>query len=258
MFTTAIALATALITGFALGAVCHSTKLRRLRTELTTTRRQAEHDPLTGLPNRAGMQHHHRKQVSTGHGHTMVLLDLDDFKTVNDTWGHQAGDAHLIAVAHRLTSACAAIGGIAGRLSGDEFLLLFPHTDLHVVEQATAILDHLGGLMTLTTDDLTFTAVPSASAGIALPIPGSAWADQLRRADIALYHAKTQPGRAILHTPGMCQPPSPAPHPATRLRDLKTALTDRAPGGQGATTARDGSSDGLPDPLSSHAAVAAN
>jgi len=211
MVTIALAAATTLITGFLLGAIRARPELRRIRAELAAARRLAEHDPLTGLPNRAGARRHLDLQVAAGTAQIAVLIDLDGFKAVNDTWGHQIGDAQLAAVADRLAAACSLIGALASRLGGDEFLLLLRPADLPtVLGQVTAILAGLGKPMTLRTRDaVTVILSPGASAGIALPETGSAWADLLRHADIALYRAKARPGRAVLYTCGMQQPALP-------------------------------------------------
>jgi diguanylate cyclase (GGDEF)-like protein len=226
------ATATVFIAGLFLGAVSARPKLRRVRTELAHTRRQAEHDPLTGLPNRAGAQRHRHLAAVAGRAQAAVLLDLDKFKAVNDTWGHQAGDALLVAIAGRLAQACIPVGAVAARLSGDEFLLLLPYTDPHaLLTLATTVLDRLREPVELSIDGSTTTTtiVPSASAGIALPEPGDSWADLLRRADIALYHAKAQPGQAVLHTFGMRQPSLPAAHHGPRRRDREPTASHRPP-----------------------------
>jgi diguanylate cyclase (GGDEF)-like protein len=202
---------TALITGVVLCAVCTCPKLRQMRTQLAAARWLAEHDPLTGLANRSGAHRHHRREITAGRATIAVLIDLDDFKTINDNWGHQTGDAHLTAIAQRLTAACTPHGALASRLGGDEFLVLIPraaYTAPHdVLEHVTAILTQLGKPMTLPIEGATtITTIPHASAGIAVPEPATAWADLLRHADIALYHAKTRPGHAVLYTPGMRQP----------------------------------------------------
>lgn len=224
MSTATPATASALIAGLLLGTVSARPKLRRIRAELADTRRLAEQDALTGLPNRAGAQRHLRLAAATGRAQAAVLLDLDKFKTVNDTWGHQTGDALLVAVAARLAHACTPIAASVARLSGDEFLLLLPHADPHtLLTQVRTVLDGLREPMTLSVDGAaTTTVTPTASAGIALPESGSTWAELLRHADIALYHAKARPGQAVLHTSGMRQPLLPTAHCRPRLRDHGT------------------------------------
>ena len=171
MSTATPATASALIAGLLLGTVSARPKLRRIRAELADIRRLAEQDALTGLPNRAGAQRHLRLAAATGRAQAAVLLDLDKFKTVNDTWGHQTGDALLVAVAARLAHACTPIAASVARLSGDEFLLLLPHADPHtLLTQVRTVLDGLHEPMTLSVDGAaTTTVTPTASAGIALP-----------------------------------------------------------------------------------------
>lgn len=234
MSVTMPAVASALITGVLIGAGSTRPKLRRTRAELADTRLQAECDPLTGLPNRAGALRHLHLQAAVGRAQAAVLLDLDKFKTVNDTWGHQTGDALLVAIAARLAHACTSIDALAARLSGDEFLLLLPQTDPRtVLSQVVTVLNRLHEPMKLSIDRATTTTLtPRASAGIALAEPGNTWADLLRYADIALYHAKTQPGEAVLYTRGMLQPPLPTAHHGPRLRDQSTGppAPDAVPG----------------------------
>ena len=196
--------------GFLLGSAAARPPLRRLRAEVAHARHLAEHDPLTDLPNRYGAQRHFTRQADAGRTCAAALLDLDDFKAVNDNWGHHIGDAHLVAVAERLAANCRLVDAFAARLSGDEFLLLLPPADPEtILRQVTVILTRLGAPLVLPFDDTTDIAcTPRASVGVALPEPDTTWADLLRRADIALYKAKTQRGRAMLYSHGMCQPTS--------------------------------------------------
>lgn len=93
----------------------------------------ASSDPLTGLMNRRGFENffeHERARIHRGHspGAVLVLIDLDRFKSLNDTHGHQAGDACLLAVTEALLSSIRLVDG-AARLGGDEFALLLTQTD---------------------------------------------------------------------------------------------------------------------------------
>ncbi|MFB6895195.1 GGDEF domain-containing protein [Streptomyces hydrogenans] len=97
----------------ALGWALHGGLLWR---RLATARR----DPLTGLHTRAGWTARADHVMSKHPGALVVLVDLDDFKAINDTHGHAAGDAVLTATADRLTAWCGRYG-IAARLGGDEF-----------------------------------------------------------------------------------------------------------------------------------------
>jgi diguanylate cyclase (GGDEF)-like protein len=216
--------------GFGLGCLVAWPHVRRMRTEVADARHLAVHDPLTGLPNRAGAQRHHRLQGAAGRAPVAVLLDRDDFKAVNDTWGHQAGDAQLCAVADRLTAGCRPTGAFAARLAGDEFLLLLPEAGPNVaLRDVTAILTRLSAPLKLPVAGTTaIICTPGASAGIALPGPGTTWTELLRQADIALYQAKTRRGHAVLYTPGMHQPTPCDSHRGPRLREQNTSRREQS------------------------------
>jgi diguanylate cyclase (GGDEF)-like protein len=151
----------------------------------------AFNDTLTGLPNRTMFQQQleHAFRASEGNGSLFALhcLDLDQFKVINDTLGHPAGDLLLIEAAHRLQHA--ARGHFVARLGGDEFVVL-----QSIGEDRDAI-DRLARdiLITmaqpLSVDGNQF--VPSTSIGIAIaPQDGEDGGTLLRNADLALYRAK--------------------------------------------------------------------
>ena len=196
--------------GLLAGLATTRRRVRHLITDAARARWHSHHDTLTGLPNRAAARHRFHGNAATGRPNTIALLDLDDFKTVNDTWGHQAGDAQLTSIAGRLTTACRDIGALACRLGGDEFVLLLPPTDAETaVQRVTEIVVKLNAPLPLTVDDTsTVITHPGASAGIAVPEAGDSFSDLLRQADIALYHAKTQRTGPHLYTPGLRQPAS--------------------------------------------------
>ncbi|MGH3737129.1 MAG: GGDEF domain-containing protein [Micromonosporaceae bacterium] len=95
-------------------------KVAELRAELAIARWRAERDPLTGLYNRAGFAGAAQAQLRTAGAHLVLLVDLDDFKPVNDNLGHQVGDQALTEIGHRL-AAYVDGRGVAARLGGDEF-----------------------------------------------------------------------------------------------------------------------------------------
>ncbi len=152
----------------------------------------AHTDELTGLPNRR-LAHHVLDGLLADHEPTMViLLDLDRFKTVNDTHGHAAGDQLLQQTAARLRTAADAIGATAVRLAGDEFLIIASAGVGHYATVTADVLTRLEQPLTLHPAPGTTAAItPRASAGIAVTTTG-AWnrAQLLRHADIALYQAK--------------------------------------------------------------------
>jgi diguanylate cyclase (GGDEF)-like protein len=102
--------------------------------------RQAHHDPLTGLANRRLFERHARAIIAeakqTGTPLAVLTLDLDDFKRINDSFGHAAGDRVLEEAARRLRALCRT-GDLAVRLGGDEFVLLLPGVGPDSVEDVT-------------------------------------------------------------------------------------------------------------------------
>jgi diguanylate cyclase (GGDEF)-like protein len=152
----------------------------------------AFHDALTGLPNRALLLDRLEQALRRGddeHGSTAVLfLDVDNFKIVNDSLGHDAGDALLCAVADRLRRVVDAEDTLA-RFGGDEFVVLL-HERVDAAE-ALAAADRLAAALKGPIDIEGRAMVLDASVGVALSGPGrDRPADLLRDADLALYQAK--------------------------------------------------------------------
>jgi diguanylate cyclase (GGDEF)-like protein len=149
-------------------------------------------DPLTGLPNRQWLLERAWTALDTaqdrGERVALVLIDLDKFRSVNDTLGHLAGDRLLLQIADRLRLALPR-GAEAARLGGDEFAVLLPGCDSPTRAQrvARALVAALGSPLSL--DGLTL--VLEASAGVAV-FPDHALDAEglLRRADVAMYQAK--------------------------------------------------------------------
>ena len=161
----------------------------------------ATHDPLTGLPNRSLFNERLRRAVTDLQDPVAVVLaDLDDFKTVNDTLGHAAGDTLLVTVAQRLRDAVPAHGTVA-RLGGDEFSLLLPGHDAAATDRVIrSIIDAL--YQPVEVEGRTLRV--RASFGVAGAAPGDDAAELLRRADVAMYEAKARgEGSWQHHTPGM-------------------------------------------------------
>lgn len=109
---------------------------------------QARHCPLTGLWTREEWTRQATRMVATGRPVTVLFIDLDGFKAINDSCGHDAGDAILRAVGARLDTWCRDVDGIAARLGGDELVALVPdgcwmHTDRGVPrDELTLPVDH--------------------------------------------------------------------------------------------------------------------
>jgi diguanylate cyclase (GGDEF)-like protein/PAS domain S-box-containing protein len=154
---------------------------------------QAFHDPVTHLANRAlfneRVRHAVARTLREGMGMAVLFVDLDDFKTVNDSLGHAAGDRVLMEVAQRISGSVRA-ADTAARFGGDEFAILLEdvHDLQHAAETAERVLEAVGRPIELDHNHLTI----RASLGISVAEPGKPTdADELiRNADAAMYIAK--------------------------------------------------------------------
>ena len=163
-------------------------ELSRLKEQL---RYQAYHDPLTALPNRSLLLERVSEMIAQRRPDSLpvvLFLDLDNFKVVNDTLGHAAGDRLLVAVADRIRE-CVREGDVAARLGGDEFAMLL--RDEPALDRALAVtrrvLDALRLPFQVEGQDVSV----SGSIGIAAATPGIERGDELlRNADVAMYTAK--------------------------------------------------------------------
>jgi diguanylate cyclase (GGDEF)-like protein len=210
--------------------MCESFEQERKRAESEHEHRQQElsflatHDTLTGLPNRAlildRVEHMLRRARRDGKQIATLFLDLDNFKSVNDTFGHGVGDELLRGVATRL-SATLRDSDAVGRLGGDEFVVIAGDQALQHGPEAIAerLLESLKRPIRLGEDETPFTV--TASIGVAYGERESA-GELLRDADIAMYQAKMEgPNRYAVYQPGM--------HTVIRARteleiDLRSAL----------------------------------
>jgi len=158
-------------------------------------RDQALHDALTGLPNRTLLGDRLASAIAVAQRQdavlSLLLLDLNGFKGVNDTWGHHAGDLVLIEVASRLSGTLRE-SDTAARLGGDEFVLLLSATPLvGAIEAARALIDFIVAPITVDGKPLTV----GASIGIAVfPNHGREPEVLLAAADSAMYEAKHSGG----------------------------------------------------------------
>jgi diguanylate cyclase (GGDEF)-like protein len=188
------------------GAVVSHVNISRRKMAEDELAHAASHDQLTGLANRAlflarltaeltARPGRHRPDVG------VLYIDLDEFKTVNDTYGHEAGDNVLLAVASRLRGLLRP-HDVAARLGGDEFAVMVPRTSSSRLSPLAARLSaclaephrtHGGPLTVL------------ASIGTHLAAPGSAAADALHRADVDMYRVKRAHRRALPPHTGLVQ-----------------------------------------------------
>jgi len=158
-------------------------------------REQALHDPLTGLPNRALFHDRLTSAIAAAQRHdaplSLLMLDLDGFKAVNDTRGHRAGDMVLVEIATRLGGTLRE-SDTAARLGGDEFVLMLPETPLlGAIEASRALVDFIVAPIAIEGKPLTV----GASIGIAVfPAHGRDPQVLLAAADSAMYEAKRSGG----------------------------------------------------------------
>jgi diguanylate cyclase len=185
-----------LLGGVCLACVAHSLDVHRRIKDLLVAEYQlsllARTDHLTGLPNRAGFDAHGTHLLQKARlkrcGYALALIDLDGFKSVNDNYGHAAGDELLKEVSARVKTL---LGGrhFPARLGGDEFAIIFdPDTELH---HAIAAGNQIVGSLKRPFKIGCTTLQISASVGIAkLEDTGDSLASIMERADKALYRAK--------------------------------------------------------------------
>jgi diguanylate cyclase (GGDEF)-like protein len=194
--------------------------------------RKATTDELTGLPNRKALYGHMRSHARSysqrfrrGGGATdarrmaLLLLDIDQFRRVNEALGHSVGDRVLAAVAERLREAMGA-DGLVCRLGGDEFAVLAPRLVDH--DAAAVLASRVADALT---DPITLYGLPldvSAAVGVAIyPDHGTDVVTLLRRAEIAMYDAKDHGATLAVYTPEAEQH---SPERLELLADLRQAL----------------------------------
>jgi len=162
---------------------------------------RANHDVLTGLPNRQRMTADFKAMQKAGAGQlSLLFIDMDNFKSVNDGFGHVQGDALLKQLGRRL-SAFASDSEKVARIGGDEFVLLTPETDqMSLVARANRLIERLAAPYTVNNVRCEL----GCSVGIAsMPSAGRSLNDMLRAADVAMYAAKSHRNSARLYDPSM-------------------------------------------------------
>ena len=177
--------------------VIYDTLNNRLKAERDAERAKfkhmASHDPLTNLANRLQFDENLRRALSRSDRHhkmtALLFIDLDHFKPINDTLGHDAGDTVLTVISQRLLLNLRETDTVA-RLGGDEFAVVLE--DLSSTQQARDIANKLLHIITQPIDVLASAPSVSASIGIALyPLHTDSKVDLIKYADAAMYQAKT-------------------------------------------------------------------
>lgn len=191
------------------GAVWVIRDVTQLRARQREARQLAEMDPLTDLVNRRGFEAHLQQAIAhvdrTGQAASLMFIDLDQFKPVNDTWGHLAGDAVLWAVANVLRHGVRD-SDVVARLGGDEFAVILAGCSLHRARRIAGELLHtIGGL-----------AIPweqhrikvGVSIGIASISTGMSVDEAVAAADVQCYRAKAAGRNNVQSEPmGLASPP---------------------------------------------------
>ena len=177
-------------------------ELRRRATAENSAALLARTDELTKLANRRAfdeaLSHEWARGARYAHPMSLIMIDVDQFKLFNDTYGHQAGDNALVAIAGIIAKISNRPGDLAARYGGEEFAILLPDTDLQGATQiAEAVRD---GIYRLGIDHaFSDHKIVTISAGVAMAAASSrgTTASLVRDADAALYRAKAQGRNAI-------------------------------------------------------------
>jgi diguanylate cyclase (GGDEF)-like protein len=183
-------LSTSTIALFLLGLIVLIATSRISRADRRMIEKMAAEDALTGLPNRTAFtvrtQHALREAASSQRQPTVLMVDLDGFKDVNDTLGHAVGDLLLVEVAQRLRT-CVRDDDVVARFGGDEFAFLLrniaPSVGEDTAERIAAVLERPFVIDGVALD-------VEASVGITTAMPGQDVTDVVRDADVAMYVAK--------------------------------------------------------------------
>jgi diguanylate cyclase (GGDEF)-like protein/PAS domain S-box-containing protein len=205
------------------------TERRRLETDLA---HQAYHDSLTGLPNRALFQNRlQQAALIAENGERLVgvlFIDLDDFKEVNDSLGHAAGDQLLVEVGRRITDVAGPVN-TAARTGGDEFAVLVEQIDDPV--EAEEIAARIVAALAEPIEVIDATGAQhqlhgAASVGVATSSEADGISELLRRADVAMYGAKTEGKNTWQRYQDEVH------HAMIRRLEMRAALNEAVPGDQ--------------------------
>lgn len=195
------------------------------RRRLNHARHDADHDTTTGLPNRRAVTAYLRAALRHGRPTGVVLLDLDRFKRINDTYDHETGNDLLVEIGRRLATITAP-AAFAARLSGDEFVVLVDGGHDHTAAVADAAFHVVADTpVRLGLDDVWV----SASVGYANATLGICVRELLRAADTAMYHAKKYGRATVYGMPASTQQSGVGRGPRYRDRRVETPDAQHPP-----------------------------
>jgi diguanylate cyclase (GGDEF)-like protein len=169
-------------------SVALSQRVQQLETALASARHEAERDALTGVYHRRGLEKELESALASPGSCAMAMIDIDNFKNINDTLGHLAGD-QILKIAVQLLGKSARPGEVVGRFGGDELCVVAPATP------ARRLAERMEGLaaprnIQFELEDRLRVVRLSFSIGVAASLPGDDIEALIQRADAALYDAK--------------------------------------------------------------------
>ena len=180
-------------------------QLAAMRARMDLLALEATTDPLTGIANRRRLDDELQRLVARSRRHSepfsAVLMDVDNFKDINDTFGHDVGDQVLVRTAHQMGTATRD-ADLLGRWGGEEFLLLAPHTDN---QAALALAERCRRAIRQTAVDGNGVPV-TASFGVATLRPDDDARALMRRVDLAMYTAKSEGRDRVVAVPDVAAP----------------------------------------------------
>lgn len=155
-------------------------------------------DPLTGIANRRMFDEYFetewKRMRREGESLSLIMIDIDFFKTYNDRFGHPAGDAVLAKVAVAIEDSVSRPGDLVARYGGEEFAVILPGTDIDGAQALSEIIRKKIASLEISAPDVSVSEYVSVSLGCSsiLPVSDKGFADLLQAADEALYEAKRQ------------------------------------------------------------------
>ena len=169
-------------------------KLAHYEERLAEAERRSETDPLTGLLNRQGMEREAGNQIRSGRPFCLIVIDLNNFKTINDTWGHPAGDNLLCQFARELKSQFRPQDAV-GRWGGDEFVAVLDCRRAEAESRVELVRKWVFGDYIVDGADARRKAAINGAIGIAAWRPGQTFAQLFAEADRAMFQQKRAAAR---------------------------------------------------------------